>query len=290
MILTFFKSDILHRHESIHTAPIEKVTSAGRKRACVHCARARERCTRGEPCSRCSTRSLQCFYPRDGKKLPAPPQHTPLVATEEGYSIQQQEQQQHHHHHHHLPQPEAIREEPAMTSPVCNGSPIQSLASTVPSPPGSGVDCEWESLSHGTYSEQESGADCEWESLSHGTYSEQGAAFEGREPMEPVPNLPISNLMAHAYNSSEYMEPMVPFIMNHQQSCPSQTLDYPLNWIIANGAVMIDYQSPLLGFGMNCPSAYPVLWTGIPEDKSLYPSIGPLNSYNLSPVEFQGRD
>lgn len=103
--------------------------------------------------------------------------------------------------------------------------------------------------------------------------------------MEPVPNLPVSNLMTNTYNSNEYMEPMVPFIMN-QQSCISPILNYPMNWIVANDAVMIDYQSPILGYGINSPNAFLGLWIGMPEDKSLYGPVGLSNSYNLSSVEF----
>lgn len=36
-----------------------------RQRACFECARARERCTRESPCSRCNAKSLHCRYPRE---------------------------------------------------------------------------------------------------------------------------------------------------------------------------------------------------------------------------------
>lgn len=60
------RSDILHRHELIHIAPVHDLADTRRKRACLECAKARERCTKGVPCSRCATRSLHCAYP-EGK-------------------------------------------------------------------------------------------------------------------------------------------------------------------------------------------------------------------------------
>lgn len=36
---------------------------AGRRRACLECAKAREKCSRSSPCERCSARSLTCTYP-----------------------------------------------------------------------------------------------------------------------------------------------------------------------------------------------------------------------------------
>ncbi|KAI1467904.1 uncharacterized protein F4812DRAFT_381730 [Daldinia caldariorum] len=61
----FFRSDILTRHELMHIAAQRNSHVLNRKRACTECARARERCSRDEPCLRCSTKSLQCFYPDD---------------------------------------------------------------------------------------------------------------------------------------------------------------------------------------------------------------------------------
>ncbi|KAL7623388.1 hypothetical protein AAE478_007070 [Parahypoxylon ruwenzoriense] len=43
-----------------------------RKRACTECARARERCSRDEPCLRCTTKSLQCVYPDDAAQRASP--------------------------------------------------------------------------------------------------------------------------------------------------------------------------------------------------------------------------
>ncbi|KAI0896638.1 hypothetical protein F4806DRAFT_495945 [Annulohypoxylon nitens] len=61
----FFRSDILTRHELMHIAAQRTNHTVSRKRACTECARARERCSRDEPCLRCSTKSLQCLYPDD---------------------------------------------------------------------------------------------------------------------------------------------------------------------------------------------------------------------------------
>ncbi|KAI1105105.1 hypothetical protein F4804DRAFT_153290 [Jackrogersella minutella] len=64
----FFRSDILTRHELMHLATQRTHTTVPRKRACMECARARERCSRDEPCMRCSTKSIQCLYPDDGSQ------------------------------------------------------------------------------------------------------------------------------------------------------------------------------------------------------------------------------
>ncbi|KAI8963778.1 hypothetical protein F5Y11DRAFT_356131 [Daldinia sp. FL1419] len=63
-------SDILTRHELMHLAAQRNSHAFNRKRACTECARARERCSRDEPCLRCSTKSLQCLYPDDGSQKP----------------------------------------------------------------------------------------------------------------------------------------------------------------------------------------------------------------------------
>lgn len=56
-------SDVLVRHEFIHSNS-RRLESAGarRPRACEACARARERCSRGEPCQRCTLRAILCEY------------------------------------------------------------------------------------------------------------------------------------------------------------------------------------------------------------------------------------
>ncbi|KAF5710716.1 zinc finger zas1 [Fusarium mundagurra] len=40
----------------------------GRRRACLECARAREKCSRNLPCLRCSTKALDCAYPQTRNK------------------------------------------------------------------------------------------------------------------------------------------------------------------------------------------------------------------------------
>ncbi|KAI1462768.1 hypothetical protein F4805DRAFT_9399 [Annulohypoxylon moriforme] len=104
----FFRSDILTRHELMHLAAQRTNHTVNRKRACTECARARERCSRDEPCLRCSTKSLQCLYPDDGSQkshsygsdpqgssrvehgqyedqLQLAPQHPPILPKQEGY-------------------------------------------------------------------------------------------------------------------------------------------------------------------------------------------------------------
>ncbi|KAH7250936.1 hypothetical protein BKA59DRAFT_499871 [Fusarium tricinctum] len=61
---SFTRSDILSKHSAIHdhsTAVVKH--DAGRRRACLECAKAREKCSRNSPCQRCSARSLNCTYP-----------------------------------------------------------------------------------------------------------------------------------------------------------------------------------------------------------------------------------
>jgi hypothetical protein len=55
---------------------------AGRRRACLECARAREKCSRNLPCQRCSTRSLDCAYPqpRDKPAETSPASQTGTIA------------------------------------------------------------------------------------------------------------------------------------------------------------------------------------------------------------------
>jgi hypothetical protein len=55
-------SDVLVRHEFIHSASRAATPRAKRPRACEACARAREKCSRGEPCQRCSVRAIRCEY------------------------------------------------------------------------------------------------------------------------------------------------------------------------------------------------------------------------------------
>lgn len=60
-----------------------------RKRACLECAKARERCTKGSPCSRCSSRALDCTYP-EGKQ----DETTPAVVQPVRQTIEQGEPSQ----------------------------------------------------------------------------------------------------------------------------------------------------------------------------------------------------
>ncbi|KAK5628783.1 hypothetical protein RRF57_004498 [Xylaria bambusicola] len=62
---SFARSDILGRHVSTHM-PLERSNdNPHRRRACHECARARERCSRGEPCRRCTVKALLCLYPEE---------------------------------------------------------------------------------------------------------------------------------------------------------------------------------------------------------------------------------
>ncbi|KAF5660262.1 zinc finger zas1 [Fusarium circinatum] len=54
----------------------------GRRRACLECARAREKCSRNLPCLRCSTKALECAYPQTRNKQveASPASQTGVVA------------------------------------------------------------------------------------------------------------------------------------------------------------------------------------------------------------------
>ncbi|KAH7185026.1 uncharacterized protein B0J16DRAFT_362608, partial [Fusarium flagelliforme] len=59
----FTRSDILHKHIAIHdhpAAPAADRRDTARRRACLECAKAREKCTRTTPCQRCLIKSLSC--------------------------------------------------------------------------------------------------------------------------------------------------------------------------------------------------------------------------------------
>lgn len=64
-------SDILSKHRSAHDAdplevpvqPLSNGSALRKSRACYACAKAREKCTKGLPCTRCSRRCLDCVYP-----------------------------------------------------------------------------------------------------------------------------------------------------------------------------------------------------------------------------------
>ncbi|KAI1421113.1 hypothetical protein F5Y12DRAFT_61322 [Xylaria sp. FL1777] len=62
---SFARSDILGRHVSIHVPLERRNDNPQRRRACHECARARERCSRGEPCRRCTIKALCCVYPEE---------------------------------------------------------------------------------------------------------------------------------------------------------------------------------------------------------------------------------
>ncbi|CBX90987.1 hypothetical protein LEMA_P060210.1 [Plenodomus lingam JN3] len=66
----FTRSDILRRHEAAHAAAAQSHDgNLATKRACFECAKARERCSKGKPCQRCSVRELCCKYPKSRSDL-----------------------------------------------------------------------------------------------------------------------------------------------------------------------------------------------------------------------------
>ncbi|KAI1283910.1 hypothetical protein F5Y07DRAFT_348031 [Xylaria sp. FL0933] len=84
---SFARSDILARHVSIHTPLERRNDNPQRRRACRECAKARERCSRGEPCRRCTIKALCCLYPEEHPfKTMAPHTWSPLTAPGSSHS------------------------------------------------------------------------------------------------------------------------------------------------------------------------------------------------------------
>jgi hypothetical protein len=63
-----------------------------RKRACMECAKAREKCTKSEPCLRCSNKLLPCVYPPDRPAKVVTPRDSPSTM------FQAAELPEEHHH------------------------------------------------------------------------------------------------------------------------------------------------------------------------------------------------
>ncbi|KAH6855849.1 hypothetical protein B0I37DRAFT_64372 [Chaetomium sp. MPI-CAGE-AT-0009] len=61
----FARQDVRSRHVATHDVAAREGATPVRLRACRQCAVCRVRCSRTEPCSRCSARSLTCVYPPD---------------------------------------------------------------------------------------------------------------------------------------------------------------------------------------------------------------------------------
>ncbi|KAI0407592.1 hypothetical protein F4802DRAFT_518451 [Xylaria palmicola] len=83
---SFARSDILGRHAAIHVSRERQNDNPQRRRACCECARARERCSRGEPCRRCAIKALCCVYPEEPPpKLILPPTWQPSTSESNEY-------------------------------------------------------------------------------------------------------------------------------------------------------------------------------------------------------------
>lgn len=83
-------SDVLARHCAVHERQSQPETgqsidalSSKRRRACVECARAREKCTKTSPCRRCSARSLLCVFPDKERQTFQGDETSPRVPTED---------------------------------------------------------------------------------------------------------------------------------------------------------------------------------------------------------------
>lgn len=153
-LLTDERSDILHRHELIHVTTSGDAGSSRRKRACTECARARERCTKGAPCTRCSTKSLQCIYPQElSDKRPAPPRELITAGQTQTDGAPEHAQEQ-------LESPSQFV--PTMTSPVAASPVSQEEPSSFTTPTAPGPLQPTTGIKSGTdpYSEEGTTVDC----------------------------------------------------------------------------------------------------------------------------------
>ncbi|KAE8556039.1 hypothetical protein EYB25_000738 [Talaromyces marneffei] len=84
----FSRSDTLYRHDQSHHAPgigggLDRVHRITVKtfRACSQCASARVRCSGGEPCHRCQSRTVSCQYPTERRPKHKSPSKSPPKST-----------------------------------------------------------------------------------------------------------------------------------------------------------------------------------------------------------------
>ncbi|KAK4039601.1 fungal-specific transcription factor domain-containing protein [Parachaetomium inaequale] len=73
---TFARQDVMSRHGATHDQDARVTSVPTHVRACRQCAACRVRCSRTEPCGRCSERNLACVYPPDGTTRTPPPAPT----------------------------------------------------------------------------------------------------------------------------------------------------------------------------------------------------------------------
>jgi hypothetical protein len=219
------RSDILHRHELIHTVVSGDSTSPRRKRACIECARARERCTKGTPCSRCSSKSLECIYPQESsEKRPAP--------LGEQFSLTKNEWKQGKTQDH---WGTSSQYSPTVTSPLTAGSGGQTETNLFDPPTVSNPF----QPSTKAYSEL-------------GSYSEDGSANECNVDMEFISPLEPPSSISDLFKQSKFMTPN-PFLAYHQSVEYQQPISSSMAWILTSQPAGIGYD-PALDLSM---ASYP---------------------------------
>ncbi|KAL6890068.1 fungal-specific transcription factor domain-containing protein [Trichoderma evansii] len=87
----FARQDVLNRHHTSHEQDRRETSAVMRSRACRQCATSRARCSRSDPCKRCTERNLTCTFPTTrkskaiaivstGMEIDSEPQYTGLDA------------------------------------------------------------------------------------------------------------------------------------------------------------------------------------------------------------------
>lgn len=219
-------SDILARHISIHNNAARQSepessgnNSSKRLRACMECARAREKCTKTTPCFRCSARSLECIYP---EKRPEPNVNDAAIDVADdqvSYSVNTSDPLFGHHNVtaplgatpgvNHFPEGLGDATSPLSSNPIVGGS-----STTQP-----------RVAPNTRFQAQESAASY---------YDMTGLGFgEDRQARAPS-----------QFYSNEAPAP-APDTFMYAPSVYDTALDFPMNWLPANDAIDVDYSSIL---------------------------------------------
>lgn len=189
-----------------------------RRRACTECAKARERCSKDDPCRRCSTKALSCAYPPEprGRQRRSSPRDA-VVAGDILNSDARPSAPVHGFQPSFKPRLQAPLPMPS-SLPVASFPPTQSTIDILST---DGVDHQQQRghLQMGGGSSMAAGAD--------------------------MPNTYLSPM----YDPTSQMDVDALFPLAQDQGVFSQSMDYPMNWLPANDSINIDYSS-ILGFGI----------------------------------------
>ncbi|ETS75801.1 hypothetical protein PFICI_12745 [Pestalotiopsis fici W106-1] len=244
----FARSDILHRHSFTHRTPIGDTGKPKRRRACTECAKARERCSKDEPCRRCLTRGLSCAYPPEPRGRQ--PRRSPR---DDVLNVEAQPSPQAHNYQQ--------VSKPGL-QPLLPTS--QALTATTPRSTQSAIEMM--------------GADALRRQQQHDHLQIGGANSTGTGPG-------ISNQYLGAmYDPATQMDVDTLFPLVQDQGGFSQSMDYPMNWLPANDTIDIDYSS-ILDFGIGPYADTSPLALGPTQDISLLPpdtNVGQNNQLSVA--------